>query len=141
MIGSRIRAARTNRSLSLADVSVKARVSVATLSRIENDKQPIDVNMLLVLARVFKVTPQDLLGGAADDGKGVDPLARQIAALSSKDRVKLWREVAAQRRADRGGRRDQSQQLTSQVEELLAQLDYLREEIETVRTSIRRKKG
>ncbi|HEX7151687.1 MAG TPA: helix-turn-helix transcriptional regulator [Thermoanaerobaculia bacterium] len=140
MIGSRIREARNSRNLSLADVAGKTKVSVATLSRIETDKQPIEVEMLLVLAKLFKVAPQDLLGSAAEDTKGVDPLAKRIAALSSKDRIKLWREVAAQRRSERTSRRDHAQQLNAQVEELVAQLDYLREEVETVRTRIRRRK-
>jgi transcriptional regulator with XRE-family HTH domain len=140
MIGARIRDVRNTRNLSLADVAVKAKVSVATLSRIENDKQPLDVEMLMILAKVLKVTAQELFGDPTEEAKGIDPLAKRIVALNSKDRVKLWREIAAQRRAERSGRRDQMHQIGSQVEELLAQLDFLRDEVELVRTRIRRKR-
>ncbi|HET8773077.1 MAG TPA: helix-turn-helix transcriptional regulator [Thermoanaerobaculia bacterium] len=139
MIGARIRGLRQAQGRSLADVAGKAKVSVATLSRIENDKQSVDLGLFLVLAKVLQVAASELLGsegnGEADDR--IDPLARRIAMLETKKRTELWREVAAERRAQRGrGRRTDS---ASQVEEMLAQIDFLREELEIVRKSMKKR--
>ena len=142
MIGERIRELRQAQGRSLADIAGKAEVSVATLSRIENDKQSFDLVLFLLLAKVLQVPAHELLDdGNGGDGEGiVDPLARRIAMLETKKRTELWREVAAERRAQRtqsarGARVDTAQQ----VEEMLAQLDFLREELETVRKRVKKR--
>lgn len=139
MIGEKIRQLRQAQGRSLADVAGKAKISVATLSRIENDKQSVDLGLFLVLAKVLQVAAHELLDVDGDgDGNGkVDPLARRIAMLETKQRTELWREVAAERRAQRG--RNARNDAGQQVEEMLAQLDFLREELETVRKRIKKR--
>jgi transcriptional regulator with XRE-family HTH domain len=137
MIGEKIRELRQAQGRSLADVAGKAKVSVATLSRIENDKQSVDLGLFLILAKVLQASPGELLDPREDSDDGLDPLARRIAMLDARKRTELWREVAAERRAQRNSRTrvDAAQQ----VEEMLAQIDFLREELENVRKRVRRR--
>lgn len=142
MVGERIRQIRLSQERPLSDVAGKAKISVATLSRIETDKQAVDLGLFLVLAKVLKVTAHELLGDSdgEPDGK-VDPLARRIAALETKDRAELWRELAIERRVQRSKKKTtQIQHVGVQVDELLAQIDFLREELEAVRSRIRRRR-
>lgn len=136
MIGEKIREVRQAQGLSLADIAGKAKISVATLSRIENDKQSVDLGLFLVLAKVLQVAAHELLEPEEEGNGNVDPLARRIAMLETKKRTELWRDVAAERRLQRTrGRID----ATQQVEEMLAQIDYLREELETVRKRMKKR--
>ena len=68
VIGNRLRQARTARQLSLNDVAGRAKISVATLSRIERDKQGIDLGLFLTLSRILKAPPHDLLTADGDGG-------------------------------------------------------------------------
>jgi transcriptional regulator with XRE-family HTH domain len=141
MIGERIRQIRQSQDRPLSDIAGKAKISVATLSRIENDKQAVDLELFLVLARVLKVSPNDLLMQEANGNGEVDPLARRIATLEVRDRTELWRELTAERRSQRGRKNNaQVHQLTQQVEEMLAQIDFLREELEAMRSRIKKKR-
>jgi transcriptional regulator with XRE-family HTH domain len=139
MIGDRLRAARLAQDRSLADVAGKAQISVATLSRIENDKQSVDLGLFLSIADVLQVSAQQLIAG---QGQGVsgDPLARRIAALGSRERLELWQDLAEERRTQRGKRRGaEMRQVGQQVDELLAQIDFLREELESIRKRMKRR--
>ena len=134
MIGSRLREARQARQLSLNSVAQKADISVATLSRIERDQQRIDVSLLLTLMRVLKLNAQDVLDEEPPQD-GLDPMVAKISALPSAERAKLWRDLAASRKsADRPAN---VRQLAPQVEEFLAQIDFLRGEIESVKKKLR----
>ncbi len=133
-----MREARQARNFSLAEVAEKAHVSVATLSRVERDQQSIDVGLFLSLAKILRTTPHDLLG---DDPQqpGLDPLVSKIAALEPSERIHLWKELADARRSTNGmARRGAVRALGEQVEELLAQIDFLRGEIEAVTRRLRR---
>ena len=138
MIGERIRATRLAQDRSLADVAGKAQISVATLSRIETDKQSIDLGLFLSIAEVLNVSAQQLL---SETGKaGDDPLARRIAALGSRERLELWKELTEERRTQRGKRRGaEMRQVGQQVDELLAQIDFLREELESIRKNVKKR--
>jgi transcriptional regulator with XRE-family HTH domain len=139
MIGERIREARLAQDRSLADVAAKAQISVATLSRIETDKQSLDLGLFLSIAQVLQIPAQQLLGEHGE-GNGGDPLARRIAALGSRERLELWKELAEERRTQRGKRRGaEARQVGQQVEELLAQVDFLREELESIRKRVKRR--
>lgn len=139
MIGARLRATRLSQSRSLADVAGKAKISVATLSRIENEKQSVEMGLFLSLARVLNVPANELLGEDGN-GDGSDPLARRIAALNARERLDLWRDLAVERRTHRVTKRGSDfRQVAQQVEELLAQMDFLREELESVRKTIKRR--
>ncbi|HEY2322155.1 MAG TPA: helix-turn-helix transcriptional regulator [Thermoanaerobaculia bacterium] len=137
MIGERLREAREARGLSLTDVAAKAHVSAATLSRIENNKQGLDFGLFLLVAKVLAVAPGDLID---DDGaEGHDPLVGRIAQLSTSERAQLWRELAETRRTSRNKRQSRNRDsLSQQMEELFAQFDFIREELDAMRASFRR---
>jgi transcriptional regulator with XRE-family HTH domain len=144
MIGERIREARLAQNRSLADVAGKAKISVATLSRIENDKQSVEMGMFLLIAKVLNAPATELLDGAsADEGDGegkLEPLVRRISSLPPRERLDLWRELAAERKAQRGrARGSQARQVSQHVEELLAQVDFLREELDGVRRRLKKR--
>lgn len=138
MIGDRIRESRLSQHLSLSQVAAKAEISAATLSRIETNKQNIDLGLFLLLAKVLHTTAPELLG---EDGKGgedsgrTDPLVRRIAAMETAERTQLWRELTQSQRQNGRQRRNLSQQ----VEELLAQVEYLHEEILAVKNRTRQR--
>ena len=135
MIGDRLREGRSARRLSLSDVAAKADISAATLSRIENGKQGLDVNLFLLLLKILRMQPSDIFG---DDGNSSgDRLVDQISRLTSEDRIKLWNDLAASRRLHRN-RRANAQETSQGLEELIAQTEYLREELEAVRMRRRR---
>lgn len=137
MLGNRIRQARLSRRLSLNDVATRAKISVATLSRIERDKQGIDLGMFLVLSKILKIPANELIG-AEHGAEGGDPLAGQIARLEIGERAQLWRDLATTRRNNAaGGKR--VRQIGSEVEELLAQIDFLRGEVENMQKRLRRR--
>lgn len=140
MVGERIRKARQSQQLSLAQVAVKASISVATLSRIETNKQPLELGLFLILAGVLGISPHSLLGD--EDGNavdGVDPLVSQISGLAPSDRARMWRDLAADHRTRRIGRGAGLRDVAQHVEELVAQIDFLREEIESVRTQVKKR--
>ncbi|HYH09482.1 MAG TPA: helix-turn-helix transcriptional regulator [Thermoanaerobaculia bacterium] len=138
MIGVRIREARLAQSRSLADVAGKAKISVATLSRVENDKQSVDLALFITLARVLHVPANDLLGDEA--GGSSEPLARRISTLPPRQRQELWCDLAAEARARRSTRRGGNmREIGQQVEELLAQMEFLREELEAVRKRVKKR--
>jgi transcriptional regulator with XRE-family HTH domain len=135
MIGEQIRQTRQARRLSLSDVAERAKISVATLSRIERDKQGLELGLFLALCKILRTSPRDLLGN--DAGDNVDPLAVRIAALNHNERVGLWRELAAARRGEkRSTMRNRLHRLGDEVEELLAQLEFVRAEMESVQSSV-----
>jgi transcriptional regulator with XRE-family HTH domain len=141
MVGENIRHARVAQQRSLSDVAKKAKISIATLSRIENEKQTLELGLFLTLAKVLDRTPNDLLGEAAEDDSGrIDPLVKKIATFETNERTQLWRELAASRRIQKSSRnrRLQVRQLSQQVEELLAQVDFMRDELEAVAKRLRR---
>ncbi|MBV9493986.1 MAG: helix-turn-helix transcriptional regulator [Acidobacteria bacterium] len=138
MIGEKIRQVRQAQQLSLADVSAKAKISAATLSRIETDKQNIELGLFLTIAKILHVNPKELIGDAVDaDGEdSTDPLVRKIAALEPPERTKFWRELSDARKQNRVLK---NRNVGQQVEELLAQIDLLREEILAVRSRLKRR--
>ena len=135
VVGTRIREARTSRNLSLNEVASEANISVATLSRIERDKQGLDLGLFLTLCRILKAIPRDLIGGDGDEK--VDPLAIQIAGLNHPDRMRLWRDLAENRK-NRHRSVAKTRRLAEEVEELLAQLRFLQAEIESVHKRVRK---
>lgn len=138
LIGERIRQARQGQQRSLADVASKAKISVATLSRIENDKQSVDLGLFLVISGILGIAASELLGEDGKSGGIGDPLAQRIATLGSTERTQLWRELTAERRAVRGRTRGtRHRNLGQEVDELLAQIDFIREELEAVRLQVK----
>jgi len=137
MVGNRIRIARQSRNLSLTELATRAEISAATLSRIERDKQNLDLGLFLTLTRILKLTPHDVLADA-DDEEGVDPIVRAISGMQTGERAKLWRSLTAERKTHRS-RRENSAAIVNEVDELLAQVDFIRGEIESVQKRLKRR--
>ena len=138
MIGDRIRQTRQARHLSLSDVAERAKISVATLSRIERDKQGLELGLFLTLCKVLKTSPRELI--ADGDADHIDPLAVRIAGLNHADRLQLWRDLAAERRGERRSHlRAKNRKLVDEVEELLAQLEFVRAEMESFHVGVRKR--
>jgi transcriptional regulator with XRE-family HTH domain len=139
-VGERLRTVRTSRGLSLQSIANQAHMSVATLSRIETNKQGVEMETFLDLARILDCRPYELLDPPQKEADSVGPLIRGIAVLSASERTRLWRKLATESRSQSSrGRRAQIRHLAQQVEELLAQLDFLYAEIEAVRKRLGRK--
>jgi len=137
MVGNRIRAARQSRNLSLTELASRADISAATLSRIERDKQNLDLALFLTLIQILKLTPHEVLG-EPDNEDGVDPLVRTISGMQTGERAQLWRSLAAERRSHRPRKTD-SHVVANEVDELLAQVDFIRGEIESVQKRLRKR--
>jgi transcriptional regulator with XRE-family HTH domain len=129
-IGDNLRHARLAQELSLAEVAGKVGISVATLSRVETDKQGIDVALLLKLAGVLGIPAAEILGGQSGGGEDTDSLARRLARLRPADRKKVI--LASARRPDR-------KQLATVMDDMLSTVDVLREELLQVQRAVRRR--
>src|SRR5438128_460669 len=92
MIGDRLRDARGSRQLSLSDVAGEAHISAATLSRIENGKQGIDLGLFLSLLKILRIQPADVLDDDGNASSG-DRLVDQISALNAGQRTRLWKDL------------------------------------------------
>jgi transcriptional regulator with XRE-family HTH domain len=144
MIGKRLRQARASQKLSLNEVAERADISVATLSRIERDKQNMAVDLFLTLCKVLETQPNELLG----DGKGgdlqtptssVDELIRKISGMDVGERTRFWHGLSKAHVArPRGRRGGEVRVLAREIDELLAQVDCLREQLESVRKQLKR---
>ena len=132
MIGTRIRELRNARRMSLSQVAEQASISTATLSRIETGKQNIDVELMTLIARVLHLSPHDLLD-AEEDGDSV--LADKIATLNADTRTRFWHDLNGSRKRNHINRK-KVEDLGLEVEELLAQIDFLRGEVDRIRQSL-----
>jgi hypothetical protein len=110
---------------------------VATLSRIERDKQGLELGLFLILCRILKTSPQEMIG--EENPENVDPLSMKIAGLQHTDRVQLWRDLASSRRGGRQTVRTHVRKLAEEVEELLAQLEFVRAEMESFQARVRKR--
>jgi transcriptional regulator with XRE-family HTH domain len=129
-IGPTLRRLRMQRNASLAAIAEQARISVATLSRIETNKQSIEIGLLLTLARVLGVPAAHLVGGDAEID--VDTLAAQLAALPPDARAKVVRKSSPAR---------QAKDLQPVLDELISGVDMLREQLLDVQRAMRRRRN
>jgi transcriptional regulator with XRE-family HTH domain len=110
--------------MSLSAVAADAGISTATLSRIETEKQSIDVTLLLDLARVLEVSPAEMLGVENNGHEDVENnLIAALAALPYQRRMHI---LAA---ANKRSRRRTPEHLQVQIDALMATLDLLRDEL------------
>jgi transcriptional regulator with XRE-family HTH domain len=144
MIGKRLRQARASQKLSLNEVAERADISVATLSRIERDKQNIAVDLFLTLCEVLKTQPNEMIGEATSGveqtpASPVDELIRKISGMDVSERTRFWHGLSkAQVTRTRGRRGSEVRVLAREVEELVAQAECLREQLESVRKKLKR---
>lgn len=130
-VGTRLRATRVAQRRSLADVASRVGVSCATLSRIETNKQSVDVALFLSLTQSLGIDAADILGRERRE----DALSNQLVVLDSSSRTKVWSDLAEHERGRRASKRD-LKRLAAEVEELLAHIDLLREELLRVRRGL-----
>lgn len=133
MIGEKIRAARKAAGHSLAAVAWQAGISTATLSRLETGRQELDVTQLLTLAGVLGIDPAEMLGSPPDGNGREGSLAAQIGALESPERTILWRKLKTERRPD-----PRPDEIAGRIEELLAQVELVRSELDAVRVKLKK---
>jgi transcriptional regulator with XRE-family HTH domain len=107
-VGPTLRRLRKQRNIALSEVAGQAGISVATLSRIETNKQGIDVSLLLNLARI--------LGAPAADILGSDVPPEDAGSLSRRG----------------------AKELQPALDDLLSAVEVLREELLTVQRAIKR---
>ncbi|HXI12666.1 MAG TPA: helix-turn-helix transcriptional regulator [Thermoanaerobaculia bacterium] len=137
-IGQKLRNARREQGLSLQQLADQAHVSIATLSRIETHKQSLDIELFVSLAGLLKQSPSELLTSTQENEASSHSLMRRISSLDFSQRMHLWSQLAATA-AERGKERKNPQrQIAMDVEELLAQMDFLRAEIAAVSLRLRR---
>lgn len=130
-IGPTLRRLRTEQDIALATVADQAGISIATLSRIETNKQSIDVTLLLTLTRILGVSAADVLGNQ-NEQEAVDVLTRRVAALPAPDRTKLFLQSSRQRKA---------KDLQPVLDDLVATVDLLREELLGVQRVMRKRRS
>jgi transcriptional regulator with XRE-family HTH domain len=112
-VGGNLRHLRMALGFSLAEVAGEAGVSVATLSRIETDKQNLDVVLLAKLARVLRVVPADLFGDGAESDRMT--VTGRLARMPAAERARAFMD------ASRAG--------DASLDDVMSMLDVLREEI------------
>lgn len=139
IIGDRLRDARNSLGLSLTDIAAKADISAATLSRIENGKQGLDLEVFLLLAKILAVPPSALLDSSEETNES-DPLAGRIASLPCLDRAKLWRELTETRRKTRRAHSSRQDNIEHRLDELFAQFEMIYEELSAMRATVRRRR-
>jgi transcriptional regulator with XRE-family HTH domain len=97
-VGPRLRAVREQRGITLTDVAARTGISKSTLSRLENGQRRASLELLLPLARTYRV-PLDDLVGAPDVG---DPRirlkprrvnGRTVLPLTRHPGVQAWKIV------------------------------------------------
>ena len=137
-IGSALRSARTARGMSLSDIAGDAGISVATLSRIETDKQNVDVPLLLTLARLLHVTPAVLLDGGITAEAAVDlgALAYVLGALPSEQRAQVFIEALKQSRKGTRSR----EALHDRLDSMLAVLDLIENEMRGIQRDVKKRR-
>jgi transcriptional regulator with XRE-family HTH domain len=137
-IGERIREARQRRQLSLAEMAHEVQTSVATLSRIETSKQSLDLGLFLDLARALEVSPAELLPNEGDR-LTAEHAAAELPTLPVRDRLKFWQNLAAANKVRRVKNDASDASLAAELDELYAQIDLIRDDLDEMRKRLRRR--
>src|SRR5262249_35841453 len=104
--------------------------------------QTIDLGLFLTLMKILQLNPAELLrdDDHGDNGETIDPLVTRITSLAAKERADLWRALSSRTTPAQGrDRRRAARDVAMQVEELLAQVEYLHNEIKAVRKRLKKK--
>lgn len=133
-VGEALRSARIGNHLSLSDVASQAGVSVATLSRIENEKQSIDVTLLVRLSAIVGVAPATVLTPENYGHDKPTDLARELASRTPAERAQIL--IRATKHGRRPNRKRETVQ--AQIDSLLAAIDLIVEEINELQKKTRR---
>lgn len=92
--------------------------------------------MFMILSKILKTPPQELINAESAEVPA-DALAAQISRLDAKERAHLWRDLANRKGPANGKTR--MQQVALEVDELLAQLEFLRSEIENIQKRLKQR--
>lgn len=132
-IGDRLRQSRRDRRLSLQQIADNAGISAATLSRIETGKQSLDVALFLRLAEILDTPPSNFLEPPPEQN-GIGEIRGTLLRLQPEQRAQLWTSLAVEAS---GSARPEP--LPQRLEEMLAQIELLRAEVEAVRSQLERR--
>ena len=135
-IGNALRTARTSRGMSLSEVGDAVGISAATLSRIETEKQGVDVEMLITLSRILRVSPADMLDSAEHQRNDGQALVSALAALPSEERARV---VVAAGRQNVSPKRSR-EHLQAQLDALLTTIDLIRDELRDIQRQAHRRR-
>src|SRR5256885_342478 len=92
----------------------------------DGDYAAIILDLMTMIARVLHLSPHDLLG---EDEEVDGFLADKIATLKPNDRARFWHDLTGSRKRNGNGSSRRVEDLSVEVEELLAQIDFLRGEV------------
>ena len=90
-VGPSLRRLRRDLGLTQADMAADLDISAPYVALLERNQRPVTAEMLLRLARTYKIDLADLAG----DG-GADHTARMQAVLKEPAVVKRWEEIGAE---------------------------------------------
>jgi transcriptional regulator with XRE-family HTH domain len=136
-VGEKIRKARQAKQLSLQQVAEKAHLSSATLSRIETNKQSLDLELFVELSGILDLDPGVLL---STRGTGDQSVPVIFDHLSPDQRIGVWRKLTDLTRGQTirtRYRREHIRQIAVEIEVLVAQMEFMREQIEYLRKRLR----
>lgn len=77
-VGTRLREIRSWRGLTLEDVAAVTGISRSTLSRLENGRRRATLELLLALARAYRVSLDDLVGAPETGDRRLRPRPRPV---------------------------------------------------------------
>jgi len=80
-VGRKIACLRRKLHISQENLAEKAKISVTTVSRIENDKEVMRVDIMLGLCNVFNITPNELFGYESQEQDKIMLLKNGLADL------------------------------------------------------------
>lgn len=80
-IGPRLRETRTARGLTLSEVAERLGVSVSTLSRLESGRRRATLDLLIGLARIYRVALDDLVGAPATGDPRIRPTPVRVNGI------------------------------------------------------------
>ncbi len=135
-VGEKIRKARQAKQLSLQQVAERAHLSSATLSRIETNKQRLDLEWCVELSEILDLDPGVIL---STRGEGTQSIP-SILDLPPDQRINVWRALADVTRGQKirtRYRREHIRQIAVEIEALVAQMEFMREQIEYLRKRLR----
>ena len=81
-VGPRLRALRQQHEMTLGDVAAATDISVSTLSRLESGQRRPNLELLLPLARVYRVPVDELIGSRSADDPRVQALPFEVHGIT-----------------------------------------------------------
>ncbi len=100
-VGSRLRAERKKKGISLYELARHVNISVSYLSQIERDERQASIKTLKTLSEYYNISMDYLLMGdipvASPMDSRIEVLFRDLSELSEEDQERIWEIVRAWR--------------------------------------------